>query len=111
MNTESKVINQGRNLKNLITNFLRNNRYVRDNDMKLYANVVWFYCCDKDIDLEKISGMEFLKIMAKHEGFPMFESVRRTRQKIQEQNPELRGELYVKRHNLKSVVREEIKTL
>lgn len=64
----------------------------RDNDMKLYL-CVCRYC------LPAIGTMPFETVMTQCRslGIPCFESVRRTRQKLQEQNPELIGTARVKK--------------
>jgi hypothetical protein len=42
---------------------------------------------------------------------PSSESIRRCRQKLQELNPELRGELWDKRHQMQTQVKEELKEM
>ncbi|MDD3222207.1 MAG: hypothetical protein PHG07_07455 [Lachnospiraceae bacterium] len=64
----------------------------RDDDMKLYLCVC--RCC-----LPSIGAMPFETVMTQCRslGIPCFESVRRTRQKLQAQNPELIGTARVKK--------------
>lgn len=58
-------------------------------------NILYYYVCaivgkEKGIDIEKMSMPTFFLHMKKW-GFPQFETVRRTRQKIQADYPELAG--------------------
>ena len=60
----------------------------RNNDNTLYYRVLAAIGKTNGIDIEKMSVPYFL-LHLKEFGFPAFETVRRTRQKIQECNPNL----------------------
>lgn len=74
------------------------NRFVdlRYDDDKLIA---FFWYCEakeKQIDLEKTSAIEFLRLLRSGR-FTSPESIRRSRQKVQEDEPTLRGNKYKSR--------------
>lgn len=60
----------------------------RNSDSFLYLCVLFHIANKKGIDLHQISVPEFLH-HSKDYGFPGFETVRRTRQKLQQHHPEL----------------------
>lgn len=60
----------------------------RNSDSFLYFRVLEHYGKQNNIDINNMSVVRFLLNMKEY-GFPAFESVRRTRQKIQEKFPEL----------------------
>lgn len=60
----------------------------RSNDSFLYFRVIGLIGHQRGIDVHQISVAAFLLNM-KEWGFPKFESVRRTRQKVQQHHPEL----------------------
>lgn len=62
----------------------------RDDDNFLYYMVLSVYGEKNGIDIDSMSMPRFLLNMRKY-GFPPFESVRRSRQKIQHDHPELAG--------------------
>jgi hypothetical protein len=51
--------------------------------------------------------MDFLQLYAKNQ-IPQADVITRARRKVQEENPELRGELYNERHQLKEEVKNNI---
>lgn len=61
-------------------------------------------------DVDKMSVFDFLQAMDKEE-FPQFETIRRTRQKLQEQHPALRGKEYENRHRFGKAVRKAIRNV
>jgi hypothetical protein len=65
---------------------LKANEEARDDDMKLYLNV-----CNDCVPNAGNLPLEVIMIRHKSLGIPRFESVRRTRQKLQAENPELSG--------------------
>lgn len=80
----------------------------RDNDRKLLARIWALYLEAKGKSLKEISAYE-LMVMFVQEEVPHFESIRRTRQKIQETIPELRGKKYKERHQKSEVVKEGLR--
>lgn len=71
---------------------LEKDEEARNDDMLLYLKVCNF--CLKDA-----GAMPFAEVMAEYRffGLPSFESVGRTRRKLQAENPELAGNLRVRR--------------
>ena len=66
----------------------------RDSD-KLLISYLWIRTLrNKDIDPYSISGFELLRLFGTTDTLPNSESIRRSRQKLQEKHPELRGESY-----------------
>lgn len=93
--------------KDLVTKVLQNHDLSRDNDRVLTANV-WYLCFKKlGVKLEILSAQEFLKIYISNQ-LPNHDHITRTRRKLQEDNPELRGELWNERHHLANEVAKEI---
>jgi len=90
---------------NIVKNLLTNHPHLRDNDNKLLANV-WYQSI---IPLEE-AWLDFLALIASGD-LPSSESIRRCRQKLQELNSELRGELWDKRHQMQTQVKEELKEM
>ena len=90
---------------NIVKNLLTNHPHLRDNDNKLLANV-WYQSI---IPLEE-AWLDFLALIASGD-LPSSESIRRCRQKLQELNPELRGELWDKRHKMQTQVKKELKEM
>ncbi len=81
------------NLKTLegkVRDILKNNQDARDDDMVLYLVLCNEY-------LENAGKISLAEIMAKHKSFglPGFESVSRTRRRLQARYPELLGSLSV----------------
>ena len=60
----------------------------RNSDSFLYLKIIEQMAIDKGMNIQQISLPSFLENYARW-GFPPFETVRRTRQKIQEKFPEL----------------------
>lgn len=73
---------------NLVKTILQEEPQTRSSDSLLYLKVIERIAEEKGVDLENISVPFFLKNMSCLY-FPPFESVRRARQKIQAQHPEL----------------------
>lgn len=61
----------------------------RDSDFRLYGWICAHLC-------PEVMDMTFKEVMWKHAqlGMPSYETIRRTRQKLQEKNPALRGQKY-----------------
>ncbi|MBR5544888.1 MAG: hypothetical protein IKU66_05380 [Clostridia bacterium] len=73
---------------NTVKQILTDEPSTRSSDSLLYLKVIERIAEEQDIDLEKWSVPYFLRNLS-HTFFPPFESVRRARQKIQAQHPEL----------------------
>ena len=85
---------------------LRDHEIVKDDDQYLVA-MVW----SKELEeIPQTTNYGVLGMIARHE-LTHFESVRRTRQRLQEEYPELRGKNYGKRHAHQEVVKEQLKEI
>ena len=81
---------------------------LRDNDNKLIANI-WHDDMIKKYELDVFNkSAADLLIMFASGKLPSTETIRRTRQKLQQELPELRGEDYLKRQSLQGKVKQEI---
>ena len=85
---------------------LRKYPETKDNDQML-VSLVWMYHLGRD-RTKDLSAWELLTMLSRKE-LPNFESIRRSRQKLQELNAELRGETYKDRHKYEVEVKDEIK--
>jgi hypothetical protein len=90
--------------KEIIIYLLTHKKHLRDNDQALIANIWWreLLLLGKD----KTMAIEFLKLFSEGK-LSNPESIRRARQKIQEENPELRGDSYYARHKEEKRFRQE----
>lgn len=81
-----------KDIKELVRKALKEREETRDSDFRL---VCWVYY-DISPDLMR---MPFARVMWNHAelGLPSFETIRRARQKLQHDFPELRGKAYSKR--------------
>jgi hypothetical protein len=77
-----------KNTTALVKAILEEDQRARNSDSFLYFKVLGKVGKEKGLDLDYVSVTVFLLNMAEW-GFPPFESVRRSRQKIQERYPEL----------------------
>lgn len=88
------MIEQIKNIKSKVKYLLIKYPHLRDSDNKLIANI-WHEQIGKDKAIE-FTAFDFLSSFS-NGNLISPESIRRIRQKIQEQNPELRGLSYKKR--------------
>lgn len=81
-----------KDLNELVKRILADHKEARDDDFKVIGYVI------KTLKPEAMQ-LTFGQALWNHSklDLPSFESIRRTRQKIQHDHPELRGELYLKR--------------
>jgi len=89
------LFGQMKQVKDRVRLLLEKHPHLRDDDYKLYATFIAYEIGGKD-KLKQMSGYALLTDIADGK-YVHFESVRRIRQKIQEQEPNLRGENYNKR--------------
>jgi hypothetical protein len=103
------MINQIASIKDNIKIFLSKYESMRDNDNELiayyYYKIMQTNGKDKDY-----SAMNFLGDYSKGM-YPSAESIKRCRQKIQEQNTDLRGKNYKNRHELEQDFRTKINSI
>lgn len=72
----------------LVKSILENSKPARNSDSNLYLQVLFHVAEQKGIDIHDMTVPAFLSV-GDSLGFPGFETVRRTRQKIQQHHPEL----------------------
>jgi hypothetical protein len=77
-----------KNVTELVKTILRADEKARNNDSFLYLRVLQYYACHNGLDLSKTSVQWFQENLTEW-GFPPSETVRRARQKLQAQYPEL----------------------
>ena len=95
-------------IKSHVEKLLASFPHLRDDDNKLIANI-WSYQIGME-SVRQINGYDFLKIFADG-NLTSPETIRRIRQKIQEQKPHLRGVNYKKRHELAESIRINVSNL
>ena len=93
--------------KDIVLSLLQKQKHLRDNDFKLLANVWHKHITNLGIDSKNYKAYDLLLMLADGK-LPNPESVRRIRQKLQEEFKELRGTNYIKRHNHKEKVKEQL---
>jgi hypothetical protein len=91
--------------KDVIIDLLTNKEHLRDNDQALIANIWWRELVTQGKD--KSTAFEMLKVFSEGK-LSNPESIRRSRQKIQEEQPELRGASYRARHREQDNVKEQL---
>lgn len=74
----------------IVKDILESNQEARNSDNVLYVLVCAVIGKEHGIDINSMSMPTFLLNLKEH-GFPAFETVRRTRQKLQAENEELRA--------------------
>ena len=74
----------------IVKDILERNEDARNSDNVLYVKVCAVIGREHGIDINSMSMPTFLLNLKEH-GFPAFETVRRTRQKLQAENEELRA--------------------
>ena len=77
-----------RNVTKMVEEILTDNRNARNSDDYLYYTVCHKIACDRRIPLEQLNA-EFFLLNRSQLGFPNHETVRRARQKLQHDNPNL----------------------
>lgn len=85
----------------LVKAILEEDKQARNSDSLLYLRVLEHIASEKSIDLGGISIKTFLNSLSVFP-FPPFESVRRTRQKVQERFPELAADKKVRKYRLEN---------
>jgi len=100
------------NIQNAVRKFLELEPGLRDDDNRLLANIWYEYIMNTmqyTLTPEQLDGISKLLGILAQGDLPNWESVRRSRQKLQEENPELRGRLWERRHRAQSHVADEIR--
>ena len=89
------MINKIRSAKEIVTHFLNLRAELRDDDNRLMANI-WATEL-KETGIQDMGAWDFLTMFSKGL-LTSPESIRRARQKVQEECPHLRGKSYKARH-------------
>tara|TARA_Y100001938_G_scaffold63121_1_gene87806 strand:+ start:216 stop:548 length:333 start_codon:yes stop_codon:yes gene_type:complete len=97
----------GKNNIDVVTILLKSSPIYRDDDNKLIARIWHETLKINNIDTEDITALKFLEILGTN-GLPSAESIRRSRQKVQEHNKSLRGEKWKKRQAHQSNIKNEL---
>ena len=81
-----------KDLTKIVKKVLTDHMDARDSD---FRTIGWVYAILKP----EVMNLPFKEVLWMHSSFelPSFETIRRTRQKLQHDHPELRGEVYEKR--------------
>ena len=82
--------------KEVVKQLLIDKPHLRDSDPKLISTYWWLELKRKDIDPNKMTGFDFMKMFADGK-LTNIKTIERMRRKLQEECPELRGKLYVAR--------------
>jgi hypothetical protein len=86
--------------KEEIKKLLNKSPHLRDSDAKLIATYWYNEIRAKNLDLNTMTGFEFVKMFAESK-LTNPETIRRMRAKIQEESPEYRGQVYKFRNHKK----------
>lgn len=99
--------NELKTITALVKNILEKDRRARNSDSVLYFKVLEHIAEEKQIDLHRLTVPGFL-LCRKQLGLPCHETVRRTRQKVQAEFPELRAsaEIEAERAGFEAAYRE-----
>ena len=79
-----------RKVSKLVKSLLAEDEHCRNSDSYLYLRVLKIFAEKRGIDLRDVTISNFF-LNLHGTAFPIFESVRRARQKAQEKNPDLRA--------------------
>jgi hypothetical protein len=102
------LFKNAKTVKRRVERILRADERTRERDA-LLISTYWFYEMPKESRM-KLSASEFLELHSKNE-FTSSETIRRVRQKLQEEFPELRGNNFKTRKALAVLSKEELKNL
>ena len=75
-------------VSSLVKQILEENVSARNSDNVLYLEILRYYSSAKGVELYQLTVPDFL-MKLEQKGFPAFETVRRSRQKVQATYPEL----------------------
>ncbi len=102
-----KLIREMSLVKDRVKALLVKSPHLRDSDNRLIATMWYFDLLNKKLDSNLITANEFLDLYA-NERLTNSETIRRVRQKIQEENPELKGTVNEARQKEAEDVRKNI---
>lgn len=92
-------------LQDKIERILEQRPEFRDSDSGLVTYLWYLEAREQCIELDKITGLDFLKALRSDNHFTNHESVVRARRKVQELRPALRGKKYRDRQHKENLVR------
>ncbi len=101
------MINKIKNIKPKVLKLLQDYPFLRDSDMHLLSSVWTRQIEGSILDISTIHFLEMLR----NGKLSNPETIRRCRQKIQEQRPELRGTSYKARNQKALETKQQIKTI
>ena len=79
--------------KEVVKQLLESKPHLRDSDPKLICTYWFMELKNKKIDVNEMSGFEFMKMLADSQ-LTNIKTIERMRRKLQEEHPELRGKLH-----------------
>ena len=92
--------------KKIVEKALTENPVYRDDDKKLVSHI-WYNLITSTRRIDGMTAKDLLIALGNDE-LPSWETIIRARRKLQEMFPDLRGELYEKRHEHQKVVLSEL---
>lgn len=99
------AVNEMQNCRTLVKELLERHPHLRDNDEKLCAN---FWYIEAGLYTKDMSAYDFIQMYSERR-ITLSDSITRMRRKIQEETPELRGQLWEKRHKKEEDVKGYLK--
>lgn len=96
-------------IKELVQTILKDRPETRDNDELLIALIWGRYLKAFNKDPDKLTARDFLRLYAYESILPSAESIRRSRQKLQEEDAFYRGRSYNERQAKAERVKEELR--
>jgi len=103
------IVKQMRKIKNDVRELLVKYPEYRDDDNRLVSAFYYTKYGGREA-FEGISAFQFLKDFAEKR-FPLPDNITRVRRKLQEKEPELRGEKWAERHKLEQETKTDIHEL
>lgn len=98
------------NIHDEVLKLLTEHKHLRDSDDKLVATIWKFELQKMGLNPTQFSAFKLLDMYAKGQ-LTNPQSITRSRRKAQEENEELRGENYAKRHAHQETIKDEIRQL
>jgi hypothetical protein len=103
------IVNKMKSIKQDIKNLLIQDKRYRDDDALLLCRYYYNRCGGEDAFIT-MSAINLLNLLA-NKSLPFPDSITRVRRKLQEQEPELRGDKWEERHALEEETSKEIHNL
>ena len=95
-----------KNILDKVISLLTKHPSLRDSDTRLAANI-WY---NHTKNVNEIDALTLLSRFAEGK-LPSYESISRCRRKVQEENPELRGRKWEKRHSKEETIKQQVKEI